>query len=230
MPLSTTRGQAPRQSHADAVLWYKFDDASGALVNSGTATSANLSVTSKVQYGIPGPLGDSVYVDTASGGGATGAAGANPGTTAATIWAWLTPLLPLGAQWIWGKLRVSDTGIRMGMLADGGIVSATIDTGSPVTISASVSILLAASVPNLVVMTYGDDEVKLYVNGILAAEDAASGSVVWTNESNLPVWALGAGAASDAGPQVLHEAGAYDRALTATEIAEMYRRGRGWLR
>jgi len=217
-----------RQSHADAVLWYKFDDISGALVNSGTATSASLTVDPKIQYGIPGPLGRSVYVDTASGGGATGASGASPGTTAATIWIWLTPLLPTGPQWLWGKLRTSDSGIRMGILADGGLVSGTINTGSPVTITAAASLSLAGGVPNLVALTYGADLLRLYINGTLAAEDAASGSVVWTNESNLPVWAIGKSATGDASPQVIHETGADSRAYSGAEIAEMYRRGMGW--
>jgi hypothetical protein len=226
MPLSTTQGAPLRQSHADAVLWYKLSDASGALKNSGTATSADLTVTGPgIQYAIPGPLGDGVFVEDAT---TIGAEAVSPGSGATTVWAWVTlPEVQL-PRWIWGKRVVSGGEARATLTIDTGVITATLKTASGTyTTSSTASTPPVAGVPMLIALAYDGSKLRLYVDGVLSSGTEASGLIIWTNETPGQVaWKLGSAGDSWAG--IYHEAGAYDGDIGAHAIAVMKRRGMGW--
>lgn len=225
MPLSTTRGQAPRQSHADASLWYPLATDAGTWTNSGTAGTADLTLSGTTLGQIPGPLGKGAYLY--ADAGFAGAASKTLGSGACTIWCWI---VPDKSGLVWGRYKTTDGSKILTMsIATGKLVVDAIGAGGTATATSDRPVIVG--VPNLLGLVYDPEDsvtIAAYVNGIRSGENSSVGAITWSTETpGQCVWGGGLSAHTDECPGIYAELGGASLAFDSTKFAEMWRRGTG---
>lgn len=214
-----------RQSHADALLWYKMGDVAS-YQNSGTAGAADLLISGTARNQIPGPFGKASYLYNVAGfSGAASKTLAGDGN-AATIWAWV---VPNKEGFVWGRYKSSDGDKRFTLEISSGYAVATAKADSTIAVTSQRPIVAGAL--NLLVAVYDPTDLaslQIFVNGIPDADAGSDGVIRWSDETPGVVWGGGYSAHTAACPGIYAELGGTNTALDATYIAEMWRRGIGW--
>lgn len=215
-----------RQSHADALLWYKMGDAAN-YENSGTAGAADLLISGTARNQIPGPFGKASYLyDTTGFSGAASKTLAGDGD-AATIWAWV---VPNKEGFVWGRYKSSTGEKRFTLEISSGYAIATAKASSTKTVTSTRPVV--AGQPNLLVAVYDPTDketLQIYVNGIPDTDTPSDGTIQWIDETpGAVVWGGGYSAHTAACPGIYAELGGTNTALDASYIAEMWRRVIGW--
>jgi hypothetical protein len=134
-------------------------------------------------------------------------------STAATVEAWVYPTASSGSRAIVAKER-NGGGFPYGLETNAGVPAGYVKAGSTVTAAATTAV--AAGTWTHLALAYDGAYVRLYVNGALAASEAASGSLAASND---PMRIGGDVTWAEWFEGRIDDVRVYSRALTAGEVA-----------
>lgn len=204
------------------VSYWKLDEASGNASDSvASSTLSNNSVsysTGKINNGASFSGSTSSYFNTAS------VSGLNQ-TGPRTIAMWVKPNSVTGYCNLWSKSQSSNENgelfIHDGKLRFEARFGGTYQTPEETTASISTGSW------KHVVMTYDSSNVKFYVNGSLTYTSSSISGTTPTNTSDLTLGTRRSPSIDSPYNGMIDEVGFWSRALTSTEVTELYNSGAG---
>lgn len=229
----TSLGLVYREDATTPLLWWKCDStnvAATTLANSGSAGTANLTLTS-AKAGALGPWGEPALQIGTSGYALAPVNVAQP-TGALTLALWFRQsalgaarliVRPYGGAWLSpytaADLYIDGSGVLGGGIAGGGAERRAASAGP----------VARAGEWHHAALTYDGSTIRIYQDGVEMATASYSGTVDYGADPTTTAWCVGGNSlvTSEQVAGEICDVRVYDSALSAGVIARMHRRGRG---